>query len=206
MPGQIALRPPRHDDDDGPTRLETLPWARGIPLVGLVVDVRVDFRQCGFLLRVRIVDDEHVSALPGHRTTDTDSEIVATLAGVPPACGLAVRAEAKVGENLMVLLGVDEVTHLTTEAHRQLSRVGALDDLLVGVLTEEPRGEQVGRELRLSVSGRHVDDEPLELPSGHPLERICHDGMVPPTDERRPDSLNELHEPRLRKLLSFKGF
>ena len=35
----------------------------------------------------------------------------------------------------MVDLSVDEVTHLTTKAHSQLSRVRTLDDLLMRELT-----------------------------------------------------------------------
>jgi len=33
------------------------------------------------------------------------------------------------------------------------------------------------------MTGRHIDDEPLELAVGNPLKGICHDLMVSPCDE-----------------------
>jgi hypothetical protein len=52
--------------------------------------------------------------------------------------------------------------------------------------------------------GRHVDDKPLTLTTCNSLERICHLGMMPATNEARPHLLNEGKEPVLRHLLIFK--
>ena len=155
---------------------------------------------------MRVVDDEHVSALTSHRTADTDSEIVAAFVGVPTASRLTIRRQRKLGKNRLVRVRVDEVTHLTTEAHSQLGCVRTLDDFLVRELAEEPRRQQVAGELRLSVSRRHVDDEPLQLPARHALERIGHLGVVPAPDECRPHFLDERHELLLGVLVALELF
>ena len=41
---------------------------------------------------------------------------------------------------------------------------------------------------------RHVDDEALKLPARHPLEGFGHLGVVPATNECRPDLAHEGHE------------
>ena len=153
---------------------------------------------------MRVVDDEHVSALTGHRTADTDSEIVAAFVGVPTASRLTIRRQRKLGKNRLVRVRVDEVTHLTTEAHSQLGCVRTLDDLLVRELAKEPRRQQITGELRLSVSGWHINNETLALAPCHALERIGHLGMVPPCDECRPDFLDKLQKLVLRELAPLK--
>ena len=54
--------------------------------------------------------------------------------------------------------------------------------------------------------GWHVDNEAFQLSSGHPLEGICHDGVVPTVYKRRPDVLDEGEEPIFALLLVFQGF
>jgi hypothetical protein len=54
------------------------------------------------------------------------------------------------------------------------------------------------------MAGRHVDDEPFALTSGHSLERFGHSFVVTARNEGRPDLFHELDEPRLAKLTVFE--
>ena len=104
----------------------------------------------------------------------------------------------------MVRLGIHKVTHLTAKAHRQLRRVRALDDLLMGVLTKEPCGEQVAGKLGLGMPGRHVDNKALALAPSHALERVCHLGVVPPSNKGRPHFPHEGKEVVLAQLAALQ--
>ena len=75
--------------------------------------------------------------------------------------------------------------------------MGCLDDLLARKATHEPRWEQVGRKLRLGVSGWHVDDETLEGPIRDALKGIRHDLVVPASDEGWPHLIHERQKVQL---------
>ena len=48
----------------------------------------------------------------------------------------------------------------------------------------------------------HVDNEAFQLPTGHSLERFCHDGVVPARNEARPHLFDVLKELCLAPLTS----
>ena len=143
LPGQVFFGPSGSDDDNGPTRLQTLPGAGGVPLVGLVVYLRVSLGHGGLLFRVRIVNNEQVGALPSHRTPHTDGKVVTTLVSRPPTRRFRVRLQLHVRKNVRVSLLIDQISHFTTKTSGQLGSVGGLNDLFVRKSPQKPRREQV---------------------------------------------------------------
>ena len=104
----------------------------------------------------------------------------------------------------MISLCIYKVSDLTTEAYSEFCRVRALDNLLMGILPEEPCREQVRGELRLSVSRWHINNEPFALTTSNAFEGICHFGMVSSPNECRPHLFDECQELILRQLLGLK--
>ena len=195
---EVALRPPRHNDDDGTTGLQTLARTGGVPLVDLVIDFRVEGSHGCLLFGVRVVDHEHVSALTRDGTTDTDSEVLAHLGCCPSTRCLGVGCQLCGREDCLIVGAIDEVLDLTAKAHCKLRGVCGLDHLLVRELSHEPCREEIGRELRLGVSRRHVDNQTLQGAIGNTLEGICHDLVVPASDEGWPHLLDEWQKVQLR--------
>ena len=70
--------------------------------------------------------------------------------------------------------------------------MGSLDYLLIRILPQEPSGQMKARKLTLRMARRHVDNQPLQLTTSHPLKRPRHKGMMLTLNEPRPGSLYEL--------------
>ena len=78
--------------------------------------------------------------------------------------------------------------------------MGTLNHLLVRVVTQEPSREQERRELRLGMPRAEVDNHPLALPSGYPLECLSHNLVMLALNEGRPLAFDKWHEIGLRCL------
>ena len=70
--------------------------------------------------------------------------------------------------------------------------MGCLNDLLVGVPAQEPRGQDVRSKLGLGMPRGHVDDQTLEITIHDPLECLGHDLVMTALNKRRPHKLNEV--------------
>ena len=150
---------------------------------------------------MRIVDNQQISTLTSHRTTHTNGKIVPLPVGVPPTSSLRVARQGDAGENLSKIIRLYEVPHLTTKANRQFGSVCRLNDLLLGKSTQKPSRQEVRSELRLGVTRRHVDNQPLQLTFCNPFKGFRHDLMVPTTNKTGPHHLHKGQEFVLRCLL-----
>ena len=153
---------------------------------------------------MRVINDQEVRAAARHRTTNAHSKILAALVRVPPAGSLRVRLQYNLWIYLLVLVRVHQVTNLTAKTYSELSRVCRLNDLGPRLIAHDERRQQVGRELRLGVPRRHVDDQTLELAVHYPVECVRHLGMVFTNNGLGPYVLCELHEIFLRAFLRLK--
>ncbi|MFN9956478.1 MAG: hypothetical protein ACK55I_25550, partial [bacterium] len=88
-------------------------------------------------------------------------------------------------EKLPVVFCRHQVTHLTAKTHRKLSRVGRLNDLGPRLIAHDERRQEIGRELRLGVPRRHVDDQALDVAIGYGLQVFSHGFNGPSFNEGR---------------------
>ena len=79
-----------------------------------------------------VVDDKQVRALTRNSTAHTDGEVVAALGGIPATRRLGVCLQLQIREDLVVLVGINEISNFTAKAHGKFRRVGALDNFFTG--------------------------------------------------------------------------
>jgi hypothetical protein len=82
---------------------------------------------------VGIINNEQISASTSKGTTNANSKVLTVKISTPSRSRLAVRLKLNLRENVTVRLRTDQVTHPTTEVHRQIGSVGRHDDLLLRV-------------------------------------------------------------------------
>ena len=160
---------------------------------------------------MRIVDDDNITTLTRHLTTNTDGEVLTTFAGAPSGCGLTVLGQSHAGEDVFVgdtgvavvvfrLLTGDQVTNAATEPRGQRLGVRRLNDLLLREFAKKPRGEQPACQFALGMPRCHVDDQPAALASSDALEGLGHNVVVRAGDEIRPHQLHEVDKTAARFL------
>ena len=135
---------------------------------------------------MRIVDDEQVSSATSDVTANTSSVILSPIIRFPAVRRFTVNPQPDIGEYPLVLLRLHQVLNLTTKPCREVRRMRRLHNLLVRHTANEPAREQKARELRLRMSRRHVDNQPLQLTTGYPLQLLRNDLMVVAGNKTRP--------------------
>jgi hypothetical protein len=82
---------------------------------------------------MRVVNNKEIGTTASKSATNANSEVLTIKIRTPTRRRLTVRLERYVGKNITIRLRADQVTHPTTEVHRQISSVGRHDDLFLRV-------------------------------------------------------------------------
>jgi hypothetical protein len=82
---------------------------------------------------VGIINNEQISASTSKGTANANSKVLTVKISTPSRSRLAVRLKLNLRKNVMVTLASDQISHPTTEVHRQIGSVGRHDDLLLRV-------------------------------------------------------------------------
>jgi hypothetical protein len=82
---------------------------------------------------MRVVNNKEIGTTASKSATNANSEVLAIKIRTPTRRRLTVRLKLNLRENVTVRLRTDQVTHPTTEVHRQIGSVGRHDDLLLRV-------------------------------------------------------------------------
>ena len=175
-PSQVVQVPARLNNCHTTTGHQTGTGTVCEPLVRLVEDLEVAVQHV--LFGVWVVNQQEVSTATRNGTANTASEILAAHVRVPASCGLGVSRKADCWENLTVCLGVDDVSHLPTEVHREVCGVGHHHDLLVWVSADEPRWEVDRHKLALAVARRDVHAQAVFLTLGDLHQQVSQDAVV----------------------------
>ena len=107
--------PSRHHDNNGSSRLKSLARARSVPVICLVEHSGVS--TLSFLFTMGVINDEQVSTFTSNSSTNTDSEVLATLVGTPSPSRFRVSPQRQLWENLFKIIIIDKVTNLSAETH-----------------------------------------------------------------------------------------
>jgi hypothetical protein len=82
---------------------------------------------------MRIVNNKEIGTTASKSAANANSEVLTIKIRTPTRRRLAVRLKLNLRENVTVRLRTDQVTHPTTEVHRQIGSVGRHDDLFLRV-------------------------------------------------------------------------
>ena len=140
---------------------------------------------------MRIVNNHQVTTAARQVRTNAHGVVHPTFVRVPPTRSLTVHSQLHIGENLLELVTLNQVLRLAAKINRQLGRVRRLNDLHLRITAHHPRREQIRRKFRLRVTRSHVDNDPLQLTTGHALKLLCNDPVMTARDEVRPNGLHE---------------
>jgi hypothetical protein len=130
---QVVGLPTGVDHDDRAAGLQSLTGARGVPLPGVL---HRSLRQSVLFVQ-DVVQDDNITAAPGHRTALTNEKGFTALGRVPPTSSLGVHGQGHAGEELFVLLVVHEVSDHATEALSEVRGVRADDELGVRLSAQD---------------------------------------------------------------------
>jgi hypothetical protein len=113
------------------------------------------------LFRVRVVNDKQVRTTTSDCSAHTSSKVFAAFVSTPFARTFVVLLEAGSRKDVPVMRVVDQIPHLAAKPNSQFRVVGGLNDLELRVSAQKPRWHEVAGELRLGMTRRHVDNQPL---------------------------------------------
>ena len=146
------------------------------------------------LLRVRVINNKQIRTTARDRSTNTSRKVLAALFSAPLTSALVVFFQIGVRKNLFVRRIVNHIPHLATKPNSKLGVVRSLNNLELRVPAQEPRRHQKRSKLRLRMTWRHVDNQPLQLPLSHLLQLFSNNPVMSALNEVLIHMVSKRHE------------